>query len=113
MKRVHNSTVFENHKKVAFKIASEASYVYILSWQKFIKSAQKTVNFGEFLKAWRFIRKVDLKLNRTKMPKLKIEMRHFERFSNTVYTFRQSIHENSNFRFLVSKALKIDNYLNE
>ena len=33
--------VFENHKKVSFyNIASEASYVYILSGQKFIKNAQ-------------------------------------------------------------------------
>ena len=30
-------TVFKN---VAFKIASEASYVYILSWQKLIKNGQ-------------------------------------------------------------------------
>ena len=27
--------MFENHKKVSFNIASEASYVYILSGQKF------------------------------------------------------------------------------
>ena len=33
-------TVFENHKKVSFYIASEASYVYILSGQKFIKNAK-------------------------------------------------------------------------
>ena len=30
------STVFENHRKVAFNIASEASYVYILNGQKSI-----------------------------------------------------------------------------
>ena len=36
-------------KKVAFNIASEASYIYILSGQKFIKNAKKA-NFGEFLK---------------------------------------------------------------
>ena len=35
-----NYTEFENHKKVAFNIASEASYVYILSGQKFIKNAK-------------------------------------------------------------------------
>ena len=35
-------------QKVAFKIASEASYAYILSGQKFIKSA-KNGQFGEFL----------------------------------------------------------------
>ena len=34
------NTVFENHKKVSFNIASEASYVYILSGQKFIKMAR-------------------------------------------------------------------------
>ena len=33
-----NSTVFENHRKSL--IASEASYVYILSGQKFIKNAK-------------------------------------------------------------------------
>ena len=33
-------------KKVAFNIASEASYVYISSGQKLIKKAKK-VNFGE------------------------------------------------------------------
>ena len=29
-------TVFENHKKVSFNIASEASYFYILSQQKLV-----------------------------------------------------------------------------
>ena len=38
-------------QKVAFNIASEASYVYNLSRQKFIKSA-KGVHFIEFLKTW-------------------------------------------------------------
>ena len=32
--------MFENHKKVSFNIASEASYVYILSGQKFTKNAK-------------------------------------------------------------------------
>ena len=36
-------------QKVAFNIASEASYVYILSGQKLIKRP-KIVHFGEFLK---------------------------------------------------------------
>ena len=31
--------MFKNDKKVSFNIASEASYVYILSGQKFIKTA--------------------------------------------------------------------------
>ena len=35
-------------EKVSFNIASEASYVYILSGQKLIKKA-KIVHFGEFL----------------------------------------------------------------
>ena len=34
------NTVFENHRKVSFNIASEASYVYILNWQKLIKNAK-------------------------------------------------------------------------
>ena len=34
------SMVFENHKKVSFHIASEASYVYILIGQKLVKSAK-------------------------------------------------------------------------
>ena len=37
-------TVFENHKKVSFNIASETSYVYILSGPKCIKNA-KNVQF--------------------------------------------------------------------
>ena len=35
-------------QKVSFKIASEASYVYILSGQKFIKNAEK----GQFLRVF-------------------------------------------------------------
>ena len=42
--------VFENHRKVSFNIASEASYVYILSGQKFIKNAKN----GQF---WRVFKK--------------------------------------------------------
>ena len=59
-------TVFENRQKVKFNIASEASYVYIFSGQKFIKNA-KNRQFGEFLKTWRpFL-----------MDKNEIHMRHF------------------------------------
>ena len=36
-------TVFENPRKVAFNIASEASYVYKMSGQKLIKNARKIV----------------------------------------------------------------------
>ena len=35
-------------EKVSFYIASEASYVYILCGQKFIKKYQKMVHFGQF-----------------------------------------------------------------
>ena len=35
------NTVFENRRKSLINIASEASYVYILSGQKFIKNAKK------------------------------------------------------------------------
>ena len=38
---------FKITEKVSFNIASEASYVYILSVQKFIKKAKN--GFGEFL----------------------------------------------------------------
>ena len=47
--------VFENHrKKVAFHIASEASYVYILSGEKFIKMPKKGPFWRIFenLKKW-------------------------------------------------------------
>ena len=33
-------SVWKSHKKVSFNIASEASYIYILSGQKFIKNAK-------------------------------------------------------------------------
>ena len=36
----HLRTVFENHRKVSFDIASEASYIYILSGQKLINNAK-------------------------------------------------------------------------
>ena len=51
--------VFEN-KKVSFNIASEASYVYILSGQKLVKSAKKFV-------------KLEVKMDKNwwKMPKFK------------------------------------------
>ena len=35
-------------EKVSFNIASETSYIYILSGQKFIKKIPKMVQFGEF-----------------------------------------------------------------
>ena len=45
----HSARCLKITEKVSFNIASEASYVYILSGQKLIKSA-KNGQFGEFLK---------------------------------------------------------------
>ena len=48
---ISNTTMFENRSKSRIPhIASEASYVYILSGQKLIKNA-KNSQFGEFLKS--------------------------------------------------------------
>ena len=55
-KKFWKITVFESHRKVAFKIASEASYVYILSGQKLIKNA-KTSQF------WRVFESLKMRLN--------------------------------------------------
>ena len=60
LKRTKGTQCLKIIEKVAFYIASKASYVYNLSGQKFIENA-KNSQFGEFLK-----------------------MRHFEGFSNTV-----------------------------
>ena len=53
--------MFENHKKVSFNIASEASYVYILSGQKFIKNAKvekfKSGILDDFQTLWRHLYK--------------------------------------------------------
>ena len=48
-KIVHRNRCLKITEKVSFNIASEASYVYILSGQKLIKMP-KMVHFGEFLK---------------------------------------------------------------
>ena len=43
--------MFENHRKsLIFDIASQASYVYILSGQKFIKNAKNWSILASFLK---------------------------------------------------------------
>ena len=42
--------VWKSQKKVPFNIASKASYVYILSRQKFIKNEKKMVHFGGYWK---------------------------------------------------------------
>ena len=45
------NTVFENHRKVSFNIANEASYFYILSGQKLIQNAKKLSILASFWKA--------------------------------------------------------------
>ena len=45
-----NSQCLKIGKKVAFNIASEASYVYILSRQKFIENAKKSSILASFWK---------------------------------------------------------------
>ena len=44
------SRCFKIPEKVSFNIASEASYVYILSGQKLIKNAKKMVHLASVLK---------------------------------------------------------------
>ena len=53
--------MFENHKKVSFNITSEASYVYILSEQKFIKNV-KNGQFGRVFENLKLGVKLKLKL---------------------------------------------------
>ena len=57
-------------EKVAFNIASEASYVYILSGQKFIKNAQNSLS-------WRVLESLKLLIGLKLEENAKIEMRHF------------------------------------
>ena len=68
-------------EKVSFNIASEASYVYILSVQKLTKNA-KNGQFGEFLKTWSLRSNIvtrQVNFNRTKLAKnAKIQIQHFE-----------------------------------
>ena len=49
--KFQNARCLKTTEKVSFNIASEASFVYILSGQKLIKMP-KMVHFGEFLKTW-------------------------------------------------------------
>ena len=70
-------------QKVAFNIASGASYVYILSGQKFIKNAKKC-RILRVLENLKFAVKQYYQtgnFNATKIGKnAKIQMRHFELF---------------------------------
>ena len=77
-------------EKVAFNIASEASYVYMLRGQKF-KKMPKMVNFDEFLKSEgcgqnSVTRQVTFNRTKTgrKCQNFKFQMRHFDLFSNIV-----------------------------
>ena len=81
--RMSRSQCLKVVQKVAFNIASETSYVYILSGQKLIKNA-KMVNFGEFRKTRRLRSNSvsrQVTFNRTniggKCQSWKIQMRHF------------------------------------
>ena len=77
-------SVWKNREKVSFKIASEASYVYILSGQKFIINAKKS-------QFWRVYENLQFAVKQCFQTKLvenakigKFKIRHFEWFSNTV-----------------------------
>ena len=81
-------------ENVAYNIASEASYVYILSGQKLAKNA-KNGQFWRVFKTWSLwsnsvTRQVTFNWIKIggKCQKLKLEMRHFEWFSNTVCTVK-------------------------
>ena len=68
-------------EKIAFNIASEASYVYILSGQKFIENAnfEKPEVYGQTE-----LPDKSLLIEQKLMENAKIQMRHFVYFSNTV-----------------------------
>ena len=83
-------TVFENkRKKVSFNIASEASYVYILSGQKFIQKCQKYSILASFWKPEACGQTVlpdrSVLIGQKLVQNAKIQMRHFGQFSNDVY----------------------------
>ena len=75
-------------ENVSFNIASEASYVYILSGQKFNKNA-KNDQFWRVFELWSNSVTRQVNLDRTKIDgkcqSSKIQTRHFEDFSNNVY----------------------------
>ena len=56
---MHNG--WKSHKKVSFNIASEASYVYIMSGQKLIKKAKNS-------QFWRVFRNLKLPRNSVTRP---------------------------------------------
>ena len=75
-------TEFENHWKVSFNIASEASYVYILSGQKLIKNAKNGPFWRVFWKpeAWSqtVVPDSSALVGQKLVENAKIEIQHFE-----------------------------------
>ena len=80
--------VFENHIENQINIASEASYVYILSGQKFIKNANNGLFWLDF-ENLKLAVKQCYQTGQLKGQKLvknaKIQMRHYEKFLNNVW----------------------------
>ena len=79
---------FKIVQKVAFNIASEASYVYILSGQKLIKNAKNDPFWRVFAYSQTVLPDRSLLKGRKLVENAKIEkskMRHFMEFSNTVF----------------------------
>ena len=80
--------VFENLEIVSLNIASGASYVYILSGQKFIKNAKIYSILASFWKPEACGQTVlpdrSLLIGQKLVENAKIQMRHFESFSNNV-----------------------------
>ena len=77
-------------EKVSFNIASEASYVYILSGQKLIKNAKKWSTLASFWKTEACGQTVlpdrSVLIGHKLVENANIKMRHFESFSNNVET---------------------------
>ena len=71
-------------EKVSFNIASEASYVYILSGQKLKLKIPKMVHFDEFLKSKACGQTVlperSVLIGQKSVEKAKIQKRHFSNF---------------------------------
>ena len=99
------NTVFENQEKVSFNIASEASYVYILSGQKLMKNAKNS-------QYWRLLENMKLagkQCYQTGHFKKDIDgkwqnwkiLRHFGWFSNTVLFTQNSNFKITFYNFLI------------
>ena len=101
-------------EKVSFNIASEASYVYILSGQKLIKNAK----IGQFLRVFEDLKlavkqcyqKRSVLIGQKLVENAKIQMRYFGWFSNTVLiiNFLSAFsHSSINYICCLLKALEI------